>query len=335
MMTKTKNLGLALNAGIGAGLILLAGCASQPAHQRTAALRPLPARPHAAGAQRSTAPSVETASADRSLQLRAAAFESFMRHARGIDPAFSGPADVAHALQTGANHEPHELEAGMIAYAALAALQEPRFVAAVRAEAQPADLARRLAADPQAVLALPGAEAAGARASGALYAQGVGLASDGEKVKHAAYSVQHQAWSTAKVPDAAGRLSRVKRLSAESYQPAREDAAQLQMALAQTLHRPGAPTPVVARGVALAALSVLGEQRQGQSLMSEPRTGSCLHMAKLNLYQCLASAGPHYEDIFCLGQHAMIDTGQCVVDATKASGSSPRQVAMTKASYRP
>jgi hypothetical protein len=72
--------------------------------------------------------------------------------------------------------------------------------------------------------------------------------------------------------------------------------------------------------------------------MTEPRTGSCLHMAKLNLYQCLASAGPHYEDIFCLGQHAMIDPGQCVVDATKASAprqASPRQVALARTSYRP
>ena len=131
--------------------------------------------------------------------------------------------------------------------------------------------------------------------------------------------------------DPEARLSRVKRLSATAYQPAREDAAELQTSLAQPLHRPGASTPVVARGVALAALSVLGEQRQGQSLMSEPRTGSCLHMAKLNLYQCLASSGPHYEDIFCLGQHAMIDPGQCVVEATKTTPL--RQAALTPASY--
>ena len=144
--------------------------------------------------------------------------------------------------------------------------------------------------------------------------------------------MQHQAWSKAKVADPEARLTRVKRLSAASYQPAREDAGELQTSLAQNLRRPGASTPVVARGVALAALSVLGEERQGQSLMSEPRAGSCLHMAKLNLYQCLASAGPHYEDIFCLGQHAMIDTGQCVVEATRAPAS--RQVAMTQASYR-
>ena len=66
--------------------------------------------------------------------------------------------------------------------------------------------------------------------------------------------------------------------------------------------------------------------------MSEPRAGQCLRLAKLNLYQCLASAGPHYEDIYCLGQHAMIDPGQCVVDATKAP--EPSAVAgRPKASY--
>jgi hypothetical protein len=40
-----------------------------------------------------------------------------------------------------------------------------------------------------------------------------------------------------------------------------------------------------------------------------------MKMAKLNLYQCLAVAGPHYEDVFCLGQHALSDTAQCVNDA--------------------
>jgi hypothetical protein len=56
----------------------------------------------------------------------------------------------------------------------------------------------------------------------------------------------------------------------------------------------------------------------------------CLKMAKLNLYQCLASAGPHYEDIYCLGQHAMIDPGQCVIEATRAP---TRRLAVAGASY--
>jgi hypothetical protein len=36
-------------------------------------------------------------------------------------------------------------------------------------------------------------------------------------------------------------------------------------------------------------------------------------MAKLNLYQCLAVAKPNYEDVFCMGQHGMADTGACLV----------------------
>ena len=326
-MTNKTLQSLGQGLGLAAAVAALAGCATAPPKHQALNHRAPPAH----GAPPLSAPAArEAARADRDLVAQASAFESYMRHARAIDATFSGPAEVSQALQTGASHEPVELEGGMVAYAALAALQEPRFVAAVKAER--AGLAERLAADPRAALSLPGGEAAGARASGALYAQGSALSGQGEKVKHAAYSVQRQSWSTAKVADPGGRLARVKRLSTLAYQPAREDAEHVQAALSDGARRPGPASPLVARGVALAALSVLGQERQARSLMSEPRTGSCLHMAKLNLYQCLASAGPHYEDIYCLGQHAMIDTGQCVVEATKTGGGA-RQLAMTGAAY--
>jgi len=302
--------------GLAAAVAALAGCASAPPHR--------PVARQAAPAPSAAAP------AERSLAIQAGAFEGFMRHASGIDATFSGPAEVAQALQTGAAYEPKGMEAGAIAYAAMAALQEPRFVAAVRADRNRGQLAQRLAANPQTALALPGADAAAGRASGALYAQGDALADEGRKVKQAAYSVQHQAWSKANVPDPAGRLSRVKRISAAGYQPSREDAGRLQSSLSGGGRRGGAPSPLVARGVAVAALSVLGEDGKARSLMTEPKAAMCLRLAKLNLYQCLASAGPHYEDIFCLGQHAMIETGQCVVDFTKAPA---QRVAVTKASY--
>ena len=309
--------------GLAAAISALAGCATTPPTRPQALVRHNGARPPAMAPQ-------EAARADRDLIADATAFESYMRRARAIDAAFSSPGDVSQALQTGASHEPVELQAGMVAYAALAALQEPRFVAAVQADRT--GLARRLADDPRAALDLPGGEAAGARAAGALYAQGVALGGQGERVKRAAYSVQHQSWSTAKVSDPGGRLARVKRLSAASYPPNRDDAGHLQVSLSEGGRRPGPASPLVARGVALAALSLLGEARQARSLMGDAHTGSCLRLAKLNLYQCLASAGPHYEDIYCLGQHAMIDTGQCVVEAAKAP--TARQVALTKASYR-
>jgi hypothetical protein len=290
-------------AGLAAALVL-AGCATEPT--------PLSSR--------------DTPQADRALAAQASAFESFMRQARGIDAGFSGPAQVSAALQAGAAHDPKQLEAGMVAYAAMAALQEPRFAQAARAGG--ADLARRIAADPQAALSLPGADAAAARASGALYAQGAALAGEGRKVKQASYTVQKQSWSKARVADAPGRLARVKRISAAGYQPGKHDTAALFHALAEGGRRSGGASPVVARAVAVAALSAQGQPARGRALMNEAKAGSCLKMAKLNLYQCLASAGPQYEDIYCLGQHAMIDPGQCVVEAA-----APKRN-VTRASYR-
>jgi hypothetical protein len=265
------------------------------------------------------------------VEVQAMAFESFMRRARAIDPGFSSADDVSAALQIGASHEPHQLEAGMVAYAAMAALQEPGFAAGVFRVARGEDLARRLASDPDSALDLPGGEAAAARASAALVRQGDGLGEVGLRVKRAAYSVQRQGWSKAKVADPGGRLARVKRLSAVGYQSEPGDAARLRDAVAETGRRGGAPSPVVARGVALAALSLLGQPERGQPLMSEPRTASCLKMAKLNLYQCLSSAGPQYEDIYCLGQHAMIDPGQCVADAAHAPAA--KRSPITRASW--
>ncbi len=297
-------------------IVAVAGCATKPSNEQPLAYASKPAPT-----------SFSQAPSDRGLAVQASAFETFMRHARAIEPSFSGPTDVAQALETGASHEPHELEGGMIAFVAMVALQEPRFVAAVRADQSHGELARRLSEDPQAALALPGSEAASARASGALYAEGSALSGEGLRVKQAAYSVQRQAWARANVADAPGRLSRVKRLSATAYRPSGGDAEQLRGELAKSTYRAGPASPVVSRGLALAALTVLGQQGRGRALMSEPRTDSCLHMAKLNLYQCLASAGPHYEDIYCLGQHAMIDPGQCVVDATHRH---VQRVAMTK-----
>jgi hypothetical protein len=274
--------------------LALPGCASKAPRERLANV----AAPPAGG-----------------IETQAMAFESFMRHARGIDPGFANARDVSQALQVGASHEPVQLEAGMVAYAAMAALQEPSFVSGVQRAGRGGDLARRLAADPAAALDLPGGQAAAARAGAALTRQGEGLGEAGQKVKRAAYTVQHQGWSKTKVADPGGRLARVKRISAAGYQPAPGDAAHLREAVAESGRRGAGSSPVVARGVALAALNLLGEADRGRNLLSEPRTASCLRIAKLNLYQCLASAGPQYEDIFCLGQHAMIDPGQCVAEA--------------------
>jgi hypothetical protein len=296
-------------ASLAAGLIL-ASCAEAPkATQRTY-----------------YAPTVRATPSN--LTAQASVFEAYMRRARSIDAGFSGPREVSEALQAGASHEPRQLEEGMIAYAAVAALQEEPFVEALKRNPNRAELVRRLANDPASALALPGGQAAAARASGALVSQGEALREQGLRVKKASYSVQRQAWSKRGVDNPRGRLARVKQLSSEPYRADPNESARLYEAMAEASHRGGANGPVVSRAVALAALNVLGSGAEGRHLMEEPRTGSCLRIAKLNLYQCLAAAGPQYEDIYCLGQHAMADTGQCVVEATHA----PK--AATRTSYR-
>jgi hypothetical protein len=40
-------------------------------------------------------------------------------------------------------------------------------------------------------------------------------------------------------------------------------------------------------------------------------------MSKLNLFQCLAVAKPWYEDIFCIGQHGLKDTGECIAASSR------------------
>jgi hypothetical protein len=82
-------------------------------------------------------------------------------------------------------------------------------------------------------------------------------------------------------------------------------------------------TSVVSRGLTLAALAALGEGGEAnaailQSLLEEKTAAFCLNMSKLNLYQCLSVSKPHYEDVFCIGQHILLDTAQCVDKAAGA-----------------
>ena len=76
-------------------------------------------------------------------------------------------------------------------------------------------------------------------------------------------------------------------------------------------------TQAVNRALTIAALALLGEGGETNlptltSLLDDGDGQRCLQMSKLNLYQCLAVAKPHYEDVFCVGQHVLMDTGQCI-----------------------
>ena len=184
--------------------------------------------------------------------------------------------------------------------------------------------------DPAYAIGFAGSSHAAGLVIAALSSDGQKLFDLGKSVKQAAYDVQHQAWSKGDVPGRDGRLALAKSLSATPGLGEVDETARLQAAVvggAQMGLSPqdAAPpyTPVVVRSLAIAALAALGyadEASLGQvmPMLAEPGSASCLNMSKLNLYQCLAVAKPHYEDVFCLGQHILMDTGRCLLKGAGA-----------------
>jgi hypothetical protein len=259
----------------------------------------------------------------------AAAYEDYMRQATSISASFSSASDVQQSLRTGAAYEPGEFLRGEIVYAAIAALQDQAFVAAVR-DAGPTPQARyaivaKIYADPANALSFPGARDAAGMAKFALADQGMRLFNAGKAVKLAAYSIQHQPWSLQAVADPDGRLEAVKTLSRSprSVSPLEtQDMERRASGGREAALDPAPPpySPLIVRALALAALAAVGQAGDDDAahltwLFDDYFTTHCVAQAKLALNECLAVARPNYEDVFCLGQHAMNDTGSCVVRA--------------------
>ena len=252
----------------------------------------------------------------------ASAYESYVRRAGAIDPAFTGGTAVRKAVTAGAAYQPQQLEEGVIAYAALVALRNPAFVDGVRAMRDPA-FAGVLEISPDRVLQVPGAAEAAADAAGVLRAQGAALSAAGKAITKAAYDIQSQSWSKNPEADPQAMLQGAKD-SAEQLReatvPSKERLLASLVAAPQASTAAGSGAPDVVRGLALAALAILGRTGDGQEgayerLLHDTAGVNCLKEAKMNLNQCLAVAGPHYEDVYCAGRHAVSDTGKCITEA--------------------
>jgi hypothetical protein len=260
---------------------------------------------------------------------QASAYRAYIAHATAISANFSGAADVAQSLKTGESYEPQALLRGQIAYGAVAALQEPEFVAGVRKFAADPEQRRQVAyevmKDPAYAVSFAGSAKAAGLVMSALQADGRKLLELSKSVKQAAYDVQHQGWSKAEVSGRDARLSLAKQLSSTPGLGEVDETTRLQSAVTGAGQMALSPseaappyTPVVIHSLAVAALAALGyadDASLGQvmPMLAEPNSASCLNMSKLNLYQCLAVAKPNYEDVFCLGQHALADTGACLL----------------------
>lgn len=263
----------------------------------------------------------------------AGAYRAYMARATGISADFTNGDQIADSVRAGASYEPQQLLRGAIAYGAVVALQDPTFVAGVRTYAQDANQRRTIAYEilrnPAYAAGISGANSAAGLVVAALGADGRALLDQGKAVKQSAYDIQRQSWSKGDVAGRDARLALAKQLSVTGGAANSDELNRLTLAVAGGAMSPlmitgepkdGPYAPAVVRSLAVAALAALGYANDDSlaavvPLMTDPSSATCLNMSKLNLYQCLAVSKPHYEDVFCLGQHVMIDTGQCVMKA--------------------
>jgi hypothetical protein len=296
---------------------ILAGCSAAP----TPVIAPPPPPP----------PPPAVALSPKLVEM-ASAYRYYMVRTTGITPDFADGPAIARSLQTGAAYEPDQMVRGAMAYAAVVALQDKSFVEGVRVyvadPVQRQQVAYEILKDPAYVLGIRGASSAAGLVIAAIGTEGQQLYDEGKAVKQSAYDIQRQPWSKLDVADREARLAGAKSLSANAMRGDVAETLRLQQASVGAAPMSLAPspasppyTPTVVRGLAIAALAALGQagdanMDQVLGLMNEPNIGRCMSMSKLNLYQCLAVARPHYEDVFCLGQHAMMDTGRCMIKAT-------------------
>ncbi len=287
----------------------------------------------------------------RSVVQMASIYEAYVQQAAAIDSGFTGGDKVAESLKTAEHYQTDQFQRGQTAYGAIVALQDQTFVASLREFAKDpqrrAQVANALMADPSYATSFKGADSAAGLVIGVFSDQGQKLIATGAQIGKAAYDVQHQSWSKADVPDRPGRLALAKSLSDQPQQAV--EVATLRLAHnaegAETMGvaaPPVAPpyTPLVARSLAVAAMAAIGEggdeySPQLTALLADTTEGECLHLAKLNLYQCLSVAKPHYEDVFCLGKHAVGDTGQCVMKGAMVGYVIPPPVAQRPAQTEP
>lgn len=302
------------------------------------------------------APPIPQVSLSSKVVEQAAAYRAYVDRATAISPAFTDGEEVARSLKTGESYEPGQLLRGAIAYGAVAALQDPAYVAGIRKYVNDPDQRRTVAyevmKDPAYAVGFAGSASAAGLVMNALGEDGRKLIETGRSVRQAAYDVQHQAWSKGDVPGRDARLALAKQLSASPGLGETSEIARLQVAVSGSGQmglsgESAAPpyTPLVIHSLAVAALAALGyaddaSLAQVMPMLAEPNAATCLNLSKLNLYQCLAVAKPHYEDVFCLGQHVLLDTGSCLMKGVGvAEPVDPRvqaaaDAALTKASVK-
>ncbi|MBU1345648.1 MAG: hypothetical protein KKA16_01715 [Alphaproteobacteria bacterium] len=269
-----------------------------------------------------------------SVAQAASIYLTYTRDVATIQSGFSSPAEVQAALRRGAASDPDQISRGLVAYASILALQSPEFVAGVRqAGATPAErrqVISRVVSDPTYASTLPGAQAAASLIMAVMEQDIEAVARASDAVESDAYAVQSRAdprrgWAIAPLDNRQERLQSIKDLTTQRVLPDAAETARLSAAAnqgeglatpAMVRVRSGPYPTSVSNALAMAALAALGAagdnaRANTDALQYDRQSQDCLASSKLNLFQCLAASRPSYEEIFCVGRHAMRDLASC------------------------
>ena len=273
---------------------------------------------------------------------QAAVYQGYLQRASAIATPFSDGPAIQSGLRVGQAYEAGQLQRGAVAYGAVVALQDPTFVAAVREfgrdPTQRAQLVQRLLTEPGYAVSFNGSATAAGLVTSAIGGQASTLLAAGRRVKQQAYDIQHERWSSEPIPGRPERLALAQTVGRQTLVATPTDSEPLRMAaygqapMGVTGTTASPPyTPAVARSLAIAAIAAMGEADGANAaavdnLLADPSSLTCLNLSKLMLYQCLSVARPHYEDVFCLGQHILIDTANCLTRSVGGAIEAPAVV---------
>ena len=295
---------------------------------------------------------------DTSLEQAAADYIRFREDVAALEEMpFKTAETTREAHRRLSSHDADDLSRGWVAFAAFVAAETPEFAAALQEEVKEKKRRRRkelggrdaffakLAADPQYLRTLPGAQEAMDRVIAMTVQDGERIKALGESYKTQAYAMQKTRWGKARLAAGSSRLK-----DADGFKQSRGDAA-----------APGVPAETTG-GVTTPSLASMngswaanwGEkgaansktEKNAQVIMDRilnlasryavgglnakmvsvyarnDRAQRCLSMADLTLRQCIAATRAPYEEAFCIGEHGLNDIAKCtgwIVGADKAS----------------
>jgi len=284
---------------------------------------------------------------DDALERAASNYVRFREEVAAVEAiAFTNAEVTREAHRRLASHDPEELSDGWVAYAALVAADTPAFSEAVKKQMKRKrkfrglnggriDLLGKLSQEPSYARRIDGADKAMLAVLAMTAQDGARIRALGEAFKAQAYALQKTTWGKKQIAPPRDRLNEVADYQhgrgarpAPAFEPTMDGGVVAPSLASAAGHwaadwGESAPTGkmseanaqvIMDRVLNLAARYSSGalNSKYVKAYARNDKSNRCLTMARLTLKQCIAATRTPYEEAFCIGEHALIDTADCV-----------------------